>query len=203
MAPAEPSGKREDRGREIVAAAQAEFVGKGYAATRLDDVARRAGVAKGTLYLYFPSKAELFQAVVRAAIVSRVAEGEAAAAGGLAEAALRRALHGFAAQITAPGTREVVHLVIAESARYPEIADFYYAEVVQRGLAIIRGLVERGVAAGEFRPTALDRFPQALMAPVVMSLIWKVIFDRHSELDVEGLVETHLDLVLNGLKVAA
>lgn len=195
-------GRREDRERSIVAAALAEFSAKGFAAARLDDVARRAGVAKGTLYLYFDGKDALFQAVIRQAILPRIAEAEALAAGfdGPAEALLRLMLKNLGREIVGTEAGEAMRLVIAEAGRFPELTAFYHRSVVRRGLDLVRAVVARGVAGGEFRPSALDEHPQLLVAPLIMAVIWTALFQRLQPIDLERLLDGHLDLLLDGLR---
>ena len=195
-------GRRGDRERAIVAAALAEFSAKGFAAARLDDVARRAGVAKGTLYLYFDGKDALFQAVIRQAILPRIADAEALAAGfdGPTEALLRRMLKTLGREIVETEAGEAMRLVIAEAGRFPELTAFYYRSVVRRGLDLVRGVVARGVARGEFRPSALDEHPQLLVAPLILAVIWTALFQRLQPIDLERLLDGHLDLLLDGLR---
>jgi AcrR family transcriptional regulator len=194
--------RRDARAQTLIAAALEEFKAKGYAAARLDDVARRAGVAKGTLYLYFDSKEALFKAVVRSAILPAIerAEGAAAASDGSAADLLRQLVRTATRDIVESDGREVLRLLIGEAGRFPDLADFYYEEVVQRAMAAVRGIVARGVASGEFRRTALDAMPQAVVAPLILAAVWKTLFERRHPLDAAALVELHLDLTLDGLR---
>ena len=203
----EPRGRRrsrEERPQEILSAAFAEFAANGYDATRLDDVARRAGVAKGTIYLYFESKEDLFKAMVRRAVVPRLEDLAGAVDGlaGSAEGFLRGPFREFVVRLIDSEARFIVRLLIAEGHRFPDLTRFYFDEVVGRGMAVLRRLVARGVELGEFRPTALDEFPQLLIAPAVMGLVWKSLFDSYRPLDLDRLIGAHIDLVLNGLKRA-
>ncbi|HET8727991.1 MAG TPA: TetR/AcrR family transcriptional regulator [Alphaproteobacteria bacterium] len=193
--------RKEERPQEIVDAALKEFAINGYAATRLDDVARRAGISKGTIYLYFGSKEELFKAVVRKSVVPQLERVEdlLAAFDGTAEALIRLQITTLQRAILETEVRDIVRLIIAEAATFPDLAEFYFHEVIERGKGILGRTIAFGVARGEFRDTGLAAFPQLLVAPVVMALIWKTLFERHDPLDLDGLIETHLDLLLNGL----
>lgn len=188
----------------ILAAALDVFGQKGFAAARLDDVAAKAGVAKGTLYLYFPSKAALFQGLLRSAIAMpmETAAKEMLTRDLSAEASLR-ALIGFIRRHVLGTQREtLLRLIIAEGVRFPELAEFHHREVVSRGVAVIRRIAEKGVANGEFRADALVRFPQLAIAPVLLAVIWDGLFGRIEPLDTEAFLDTHLAVLMHGLKGA-
>jgi AcrR family transcriptional regulator len=194
--------RKDARPPEILAAALASFVERGYAATRLEDVARRAGVTKGTLYLYFPNKAELFKAVVREALVPTLARvGAASQTAPSATALFAGALRDFE-RLAASPAGAIPKLVLAEAGNFPEIARFYLDEVAARGLAAIRALLERGVATGEFRAVDLDYAPFCVIAPLVLGLLWMNSLGRVAErpLDLAALGQAHLDLLLDGLR---
>ena len=197
-----PRRRKEARPQEILDAALAEFAANGYAATRLDDVARRAGISKGTIYLYFDSKEELFRGVVRRSVVPQLDVLRAAVEGfgGSAEAFLRTRFKEFALRLVDSEVRFIFRLLVAEGHKFPDLTRFYADEVIGRGMAVLRRLVARGVARGEFRPTALDEVPQLLIAPALLGLLWKALFDRHRPLDLELMLDTYVDLLLNGLK---
>src|SRR3982074_2154247 len=151
-----PASNRTERAAErreaIIEAALEEFVARGFAATRLDDVAKRAGVAKGTIYLHFKDKEALFQELIRTALVPLI--GRLAApppAGGSVRAALERFAQTFAQEGGTTRRGDIVRLIIAEGARFPSIADFYYREVVSRGMEGMRALIEIGISSGEIR----------------------------------------------------
>ena len=196
----EPASNRAMRAAErrqaIVEAALDEFIARGYAATRLDDVAKRAGVAKGTIYLHFTDKEALFQELIRTALVPLI--GRLAApppAGGSARAALERFAQTFVQEIVATRRGDIVRLIIAEGARFPSVADFYYHEVVERGIAGMRALIELGIARGEIRQQGLTRFPQIVVAPAIVAVIWQGLFGGHAPLDATEMLRVHLDLI--------
>ena len=200
---AEPSYQRrkEDRPQEITEAAFTAFAEKGYAGTRIEEVARRAGVSKGLMYLYFKTKEELFKAVVRSVVVPQVdlLERELDSAAPSAEAYLRGPVLAFMKGV--PGSRisVVIRLLIAEAPKHPDLVEFYWQNVASRGLAALRKLLDRGVATGEFKQTAINDLPQLLIAPVITSVIWKIVFAEKS-LDTDALIETHMDMVLEHIK---
>jgi AcrR family transcriptional regulator len=185
-----------ERRAAIVEAALDEFIARGFAATRLDDVAKRAGVAKGTIYLHFKDKEALFEELVRTAIVPLVArlEPPSPPAGSVREALERFALT-FIQEVATTRRGDIVRLIVAEGPRFPAIADFYYREVVSRGLAAMSGLLKLGIARGEVRLPALADYPQIVVAPAIVSVIWKSLFERHAPLDALAMLRVHLDLI--------
>ena len=177
-------------------AALDEFIARGFTATRLDDVAKRAGVAKGTIYLHFKDKESLFQELIRTALVPLI--GRLAApppVGGTVRAALERFAQTFTQEIISTRRGDIVRLIVAEGARFPNIADFYYREVVSRGMAAMRTLIELGISRGEIRQEALTRFPQIVVAPAIVAVIWQGLFGGHAPLDATGMLRVHLDLI--------
>ena len=195
-APSNRSERAAERRAAIVDAAMEEFVARGFAATRLDDIAKRAGVAKGTIYLHFKDKESMFEELIRTAIVPLVGTLTGPPPAG---ASIREALEGFARvfiqEIATTRRGDIVRLIIAEGARFPAIADFYYREVISRGLAGMRAMIELAVARGEIREAQLARFPQIMIAPAIVAVIWKSLFERHSPLDAIAMFRVHLDLI--------
>lgn len=180
----------------ILAAALAEFSARGFAATRLDDVARRAGVAKGTIYLYFRDKEALFQELVRAELGPVVAALESAS---IADAPMRAVVEHlialFAREIFGTRRKDVIRLVLTEGPRFPAIAEFYYREVVEHVMKVIRRVAQQAVERGELPNDALVRFPQLLGAPGIVAIIWSGLFDRWTKLDVEAFMRAYADLI--------
>ena len=175
-----------------------EFIARGFAATRLDDVAKRAGVAKGTIYLHFKDKEALFEELIRTAIVP-VVNRLGAAGPPPAGASIRDMVEGFARgfihDVVTTRRGDIVRLVVAEGPRFPAIADFYYREVVSKGIAGMRALIELGVISGEIRQKDLARFPQILVAPAIVAIVWQSLFSRHAPLDANEMFRVHLDLI--------
>jgi AcrR family transcriptional regulator len=200
-APAAKSGSRRaeraaERRAAIAAAGLDEFIARGFTATRLDDVAKRAGVAKGTIYLHFKDKEALFEELVRTAIVPLLGRLTALPP---PQGSVRDALEGFARmfiqEVATTRRGDIVRLILAEGPRFPAIADFYYREVISRGLSAMRALIELGIKRGEIRQAALANFPQVVVAPAIVAVIWKSLFDRHAPLDANAMLRVHLDLI--------
>lgn len=201
-----PRARRKDaRPAELLAAALDCFAEKGFAATRMDDIARRAGVAKGTFYLYFPSKEAVFEALVRENILPRLAAMEAAMAqgGGSAAARLRAILENIIPVITNQRLVSLPKLVLSEAGNFPDMARFYRREVVERGLRLISGVINDGIRAGEFRPLPDPALTARLfMAPVLLSALWQSSFAAVDPvpLPVELLLSTHAELFLRSIR---
>jgi AcrR family transcriptional regulator len=185
-----------ERRAAIVEAAFDEFVARGFAATRIDDIARRAGVAKGTIYLHFKDKESMFEELVRTAIVPLLGRLTAPPSPGrTVRDAVERLAETFIREIANTRRGDIIRLIVSEGPRFPSIADFYYREVISRGLSGMRALIELGIARGEIRQTDLARFPQILVAPAIITVIWKSLFERHSPLDALEMFRVHLDLI--------
>jgi len=198
--PGAPASSRAERAAErraaIVAAALDEFIARGFTATRLDDVAKRAGVAKGTIYLHFKDKETLFEELVRTAIVPVVDRMTTPPPiGGSVREALEAFAKTFLREVVATRRADIIRLIVAEGPRFPAIADFYYREVISRGLAAMRGLIEIGIARGEIRLDELKNFPQIVVAPAIVAIVWKSLFERHAPLDANEMLRVHLDLI--------
>ena len=179
----------------ILAAALEEFSGRGFEATRLDDVARRAGVAKGTIYLYFRDKETLFQELVRSMLTPVVGGIEALGEADIPTRALAAQLVDlFVREVFETRRKDVIRLMIAEGRRFPKIAEFYYREVLSRIIAAVRALLARAVARGE-APAALVDFPQIIAAPGLVAIIWSGLFERFEPLDVRAMMQAHVDLL--------
>jgi AcrR family transcriptional regulator len=198
--PKPPSNRAEraaERRGAIIEAAMDEFIACGFAATRLDDVAKRAGVAKGTIYLHFKDKESMFEELIRTAIVPMINRlwGTPPQPG----ASVRDMVEGFAKtfieEVATTRRGDLVRLIVAEGPRFPEVADFYYREVVSRGLAGMRALIELGIARGEIKQKDLARFPQIMVAPALIAVIWQSLFSRHAPLDALEMFRVHLDLI--------
>ncbi len=187
--------------RAIRAAALDLFARKGFSAARLDDVAAAAGVAKGTIYLYFSSKQDLLEAIVASTIGATLAQVEQAVAASPAPASelLRLMGRAIALGLQDPARRRVLHLVLSEGARFPAIADFYHREIISRGLGLIRAIIAKGLASGEFVSDELARFPQLFIAPALLAAIWSVVFARIETLDAGAMIEAHVELLLRAL----
>jgi len=195
--------RKDARPQELLAAAIDLFVERGFAATRLEDVARRAGVSKGTLYLYFENKEELFKAVVRNSIVPVIGQAESSVAEfeGHSAELLRTVLMNWWDRVGASKVSGIVKLVMAEANNFPELAKFYQDEVINRGTRMISSMLERGIARGEFRSINVTQMTQVLMAPMLMLVTWKHSVGPCERGDLEPLafLDSFLDMALHGL----
>lgn len=193
--------RKEDRPQEIADAAFTMFAEKGYAATRIDDVAKRAGVSKGLTYLYYKTKEDLFKAVVKNVVVRRVESliGNVESTELSSEEFLRGPLLDFMKKVPGSPIAIVIRLLISEGPRHPDLVNYYYENVVARGLGAIRQFVARGVERGEFRREALDHQPHLFLAPMMLSMIWRLVF-TDKPLDTDQLMESQVELLLAEMK---
>ena len=195
--------RKDARPQELLAAALDLFVERGFATTRLEDVAKRAGVSKGTLYLYFTNKEELFKAVVRNSVVPAIdaAEGDIAGFEGHSAELLRRVLHGWWDRMGKTNASGIIKLVMAEAKNFPDLACFYQEEVMARGTRAIGSMLERAVARGEFRPVDIAVMTQVLVAPILMLMTWKHSIGPcgHEHIDPVAFIDSFLDMTLYGL----
>jgi len=194
--------RKEQRPAEIAEAALAEFAENGYSATRVGDVASRAGVSKGLLYVYYKTKEDLFKAVIRNFVAPKITRlsGQVDHSTDSSEAFLRGPFLTFIKSLPGSPAQVLIRLMIAEGPRHPDLTRYYLRNVVEPGLATLRKLVQRGVDRGEFRATALTEFPQLIMSPVLFALLWKLIFDAQQALDVDRFLESHIDILVNHLQ---
>ncbi len=195
--------RKDARPDEIAAAALTLFVERGYANTRLEDVASRAGISKGTLYLYFANKEELFKAVVREGLASPIAEvrGMIEQYDGRTFDLLAMVLHGWWQRIGSTPISGIPKLILAEARNFPEIAEFYLAEVVRPGQEAITRIIERGIAAGEFRPVEADHIAHLVFAPTLLLACW---CNSLAPFDPDGMnpvrvIDEHLEMLRRGL----
>jgi len=207
-APTPRQRRKETRPQELLDAALALFVEKGFAATRAEEVARAAGVSKGTLYLYYPSKEELFKAVVRQNLSSLIAEGMELLRQhqGSSSDLLGCLMSTWWERVGTTPAAGIHKIVLSEVRNFPELAAFYRAEVVEPAELLFSAAVQRGVDSGEFRPVPVREMAHALMAPMIF-----LALHRHSigacpppcgaaDLDPLRLLNAHLDLALRGLQ---
>ena len=192
-----------ERPQEILEAALALFVEKGFAGTRLDDVAERAGLSKAAIYLYFKDKEALLEGVIRQTISANVGtmEGLARAHQGKVADLIPAILEFMASRIEDTPMPSIAKLVIAESRAYPEMGRFYLKEVIGRGIPLFEGLIARGVAQGEFRAVDPALTVRSLVGPMLLGIVWKTVFEPlgGEPLDVRALARHHADLMLRAL----
>jgi AcrR family transcriptional regulator len=199
--------RKEARPAELISAALDLFVERGFSATRLEDVAARAGVSKGTLYLYFPSKEDLFKAVVRGGIVPAIERAERRLEDhrGTAGELIRDLVTGWWVSVGNTRLGGIPKLMIAESGNFPELAQFYYDEVISRGHRLMAAAVQRGIDSGEFIPVDVDYVMRLVIAPLWLLTVWRFSFDQcdSGKLDPVTYLDTHLELILRGLDKTA
>ena len=195
--------RKDARPEEIVSAALVEFVERGFAATRLEDVARRAGITKGTLYLYFKNKEALFKAVVRQTIVPVIAQGESTARSftGSARELLEQLVREYWRLVYETSLAGLPKLMMAEAANFPQLARFYYDEVVTRGHRLLGGVIERGIKDGEFRRVNVLAATKLALSPLMHAAVASRAFAAcmPEGFDVRKYLETHIDLYLHGI----
>ncbi len=204
---AKPSPRRRERKVQrqeaILEAAFRVFAAHGYEAARIDDVARQAGIAKGTIYLYFRDKEKLFRAVVRGLVQKRF-DSITGSFQGTAEQLVRELLSRMYGQVVGnEKVRSIVRLLIAEGGRFPQLAEIYHREIIAPGMKAIRQVLLRGIASGEFRKTAALEFPQFLAAPGVLAIIWRLLHGERHRLDLDAYRRAHLEFILGALRVQA
>ncbi len=197
--------RKEARPEEITAAALHLFVERGFANTRLEDVATLAGVSKGTVYLYFANKEELFKAVVREGLVSPIAEMKDVVAqfAGSSFDLLRMLVFGWWEKVGATRMSGIPKLLLGESGNFPELVRFYLAEVVEPGHAVMMAIVSRGIARGEFRRVNAEDAALLIAAPLLQMMLWRSALEPQSarKMDTARFLEAHLDMLKHGLGV--
>jgi AcrR family transcriptional regulator len=195
--------RKDARPGELIDAALACFAERGFAATKLDDIAAKAGVSKGTVYLYFPSKEDLFKAVIRETVLPNLVRAEALLDSSDAPSAeaLRRLVEFMTGRMASSPVGIIPKLIITEAGNFPDIARFYLDNVVHRGFALIGRIIERGIKRGEFRPVDVRSATFCIVGPIVLTALWRQSLGRYepAALDPESLWRTHVDLVLRGL----
>jgi AcrR family transcriptional regulator len=195
--------RKDARPAELLASALELFTERGYAATRLDDVAKRAGVSKGTVYLYFSSKEELFKAVIREGLVPVLERGEKMVAEhrGATADLIRSLIYGWWESIGSTPYAGITKLMISECRNFPELGNFYVEEVITRGHKLVRKALQRGVDSGELRAVDCEYATRLVFAPLVLLVVWRYSFDfcGGGKLDADTYMEQHLDILLRGL----
>lgn len=196
--------RKEARPQEIIAAAMEVFAERGFAAARLEEVAARAGISKGTLYLYFPNKEELFKAVIRTTFLPDLEQAERLLADfpGPSFAIIERLLRLVAEKLMTTRLAVLPRLIIAEAGNFPDLAAFHHQEVICRVFALLGSVLRRGIQRGEFRPMEVDHAVRLVVAPVLFGAIWRSVFEAADgqPLDVRELIEVHLDCLHRALR---
>jgi AcrR family transcriptional regulator len=195
--------RKDARPTEIVTAALECFKERGFTATRVEDVAIKAGVTKGTIYLYYPSKEDLFKAVVRRELLPNIEHMEKASREAESASAMLAQFFALWAEHVLPSPASVIpKLVIAEAGNFPELVRFYRETVVERGLALVGSIIRRGVESGEFRAVDIEHVVYSVLAPLLITVLIKhsLQLPEDRPLDVQAICRAHLDLLLHGLQ---
>lgn len=200
--PGKRQQQKEARRNAIIDAGFQEFALQGFTATKLDDVAVRAGIGKGTIYLYFDSKEKLFEEVVRKNMfpVRDEAKQNVANFKGSATELLTMHFRRMYEVLHEDKMPQLVMMIMSEAARFPTIAEFFFKEVGSTFQDIVRGIIKKGIESGEFRDNFPVEFSQILISPAMMSALWRLQFDNHAPIDFDAYADAHIDFVLRGLK---
>jgi len=203
MTPATPKRQRRKQARpaEIMAAALTLFSERGFAATRLDDVAEAAGVSKATIYLYFENKEQLFTALVRDIATPRFDEIEKliGAYDGSSIDLLSFVMARLNDVATTTRLPALAKIVLAEAGNFPEITTFYRDQIIRRGFGNLERIIERGIERGEFRRCNVKAAVQDIIFPIVMNALARNTFGELPQFDPDGFFAAHAEFVLRGL----
>ncbi len=194
--------RKAERPDEIIAAALVLFAEKGFAAARLDDIAARAGVSKGALYLYFPTKQDMFRAVVEQAVGPNLANAQQMATGDLAFADLVRNMMGMMAHMAANSPLGgIAKMVIAEAGNFPELATIWYERSIAPVFSLLTALIAQGQARGEIRPGDPRQYALSLVSPTVLGVVWRETFTPVGAppFDLPALAKQHVETMLRGM----
>jgi AcrR family transcriptional regulator len=203
--PSSPKWRRRAQARpaEIVQAAYEVFSEKGFAAARLDDIARRAGVSKGALYLYFETKQDIFEAVVKDAVAPNIGAIEtfALAFPGTFEELIRMMVPRVASVVNQSGMGKVIKMVIGESGNFPEIARIWHDDVIAKAIGLLTRLIEQAQQRGEVRSGDPRLHALSIAGPMLAGVIFRETFVPvgAKPFDIDALMQQHLDNVLPGL----
>ena len=195
--------RKDTRAAEILEAALSCFAEKGFAGTRMEDIAERARITKGTIYLYFKSKEDFFKSLARQSIGAQI-ENVMSYVNGFSGSSIEllRFVLGTVGQFVTTSDRVVLpKVLLAEAGKFPELAEFWRREVIDRGLSLFTAIIRRGQARGEFRALPPEHAARLCVAPLLIIMFWRTTFSRFDETpyDYQGLVQAHLDTLLQGL----
>lgn len=195
--------RKKHRPQELIEAGLQEFALNGFAATRMIDIAKRAGVAKGTIYVYFESKEALFEAAVRSQILPHVNQISTmvSAYRGTTKDLIKFIIQMMYDRIIGGNASILIRVMITEGPKFPNLVQFYYQTVVSRGLEVLGKVVERGIQRGEIKESGISKDPRLLIAPIMLAAIWKTLFNNEKPIDIEQYCETHLDVLFNGILI--
>ena len=195
--------RKEARPAEILLAAIDEFSENGFAGAKIEAIAARAGVAKGTVYLYYATKEELFEAIVRDRVspVFKIISGIVTLWPGSQATLLKQIISRFYSEIVENDMRRMIlKTLISESDRFEQLANFYHKEILVPARKMLKNIVRNGINKGEFRDTPIANEPLVLVGPALTAAIWKMTFERSEKLNTKRWLEAHVDLVIHGLR---
>lgn len=195
--------RAEARPDEVLDAALDLFIASGFSATRVEDIARRAGISKGAVYLYFDSKEAILAALVRRSVVPVAVDAVSQSALEQADAAetIRLMVRTVAGRMADGRIFAIPRIIFAEAGNFPDLVQMYRREVIERGIGALEALVKRGIEQGQFRPVNPRHAVRGIIGPLIAHLLlWRVFgFDDESDVDIDSFVESHLDLLFRGL----
>ena len=198
--------RKDARPAEILDAALAVFAQKGFAATKLDDIAAKAGITKGTIYLYFDSKQALFEALARQSVGAQIdaVTAQLANFSGTSAELLRFVLSTMGRFAMTSDRIVLPRLVLAEAANFPQLAEFWRREIIERGIGLMSGIIQRGISQGEFRKIEPQHAARLCVAPMLIIMLWRTTFAQFDTkpYDYQGLIDAHLQTLLKGLEVS-
>ncbi len=201
LKPAKRKRRKEARPGEIIAAGLQEFSNNGFAATRLEDIAARAEISKGTIYRYFKDKNELFHAVMLAQTSSTFGQIDQAVDnfGGTTRELIVQIFKVIHSSVVHGNMHIILRIILSEGRNFPDLAGHYYQQGIAKGQRILEKVIKRGILRGEIRKGAASNLPIVIFAPALMAAIWKMLFERHHSISQDDFFEAHVDLVLNGI----
>ncbi|MEM7644386.1 MAG: TetR/AcrR family transcriptional regulator [Pseudomonadota bacterium] len=196
--------RKDARPNEILTAALAEFEANGFAGTTFAGIAKRAGIARGTIYLYFDSKDRIFDALTRRILTDPLEEMARALEvyDGPSDALLERFLTHMHDEAAETETILLLRILVSEGRRFPDLVRLHHARINDSGLSLLHRIVHRGIARGEFAPEIADLDLRVVIAPAIMALFWQMIFAPVAPLDRDAILRSHLNLVLRSLRPA-
>ncbi|SFS19993.1 TetR/AcrR family transcriptional regulator [Yoonia litorea] len=193
--------RKDARPSEIIDAGIDEFAEHGFERARLDRIAKAAGIAKGTIYLYYESKEALFLAAAEKHVIEVLAENETTLAGfqGTTAELLTHLLTAIYDQFVDGRAQTLLKIMVAEGDRIPKVVERYHAMAIQRGTSLLRTILERGVARGEVDPSPIVNNPQVVIAPAIFYAIHSMVFQMHGPIDRDSFIAAHTEMMLHGV----
>jgi len=195
--------RKQARPGEIIEAGMGEFVEHGFERARLDRIAKAAGIAKGTIYLYFESKEVLFEEVVKTHVLSvmEAADADISDVEGTTEMLVQKLLSRIYEHMTTQNTQTIIRILLTEGDRFPELVQRYHDVAISKGTHVLERFLSRGIARGEIEPGPMTKVPELLIAPIMFYVVNQIVFSAHKTLDRDAFFAGHVDMVLRALKM--